>query len=75
MCRPVASATCRMFMKVPFRPSPRKNEKRPAGKRAVFLGNAPNNYFLALAGVAVAAGSWVLGWMASMTGVAMKTEA
>ena len=29
----------------------------------------------ALAGVAVAAGSWVLGWMASMTGVAMKTEA
>ena len=49
--------------------------KRPAGKGGPFAGKYPGNYFLALAGVAVAAGSWVLGWMASMTGVAMKTEA
>ena len=41
-------------------------------------GCVPGDYFLdffAGAAGAVAAGSWVLGWMASMTGVAMKTEA
>ena len=52
----------------------------PPGRRAVRREVSPGDYFLPflpepeVAG-AVAAGSWVLGWMASMTGVAMKTEA
>ena len=52
----------------------------PPGRRAVRREVSLGDYFLPflpepeVAG-AVAAGSWVLGWMASMTGVAMKTEA
>ena len=53
--------------------------KRPAGKGGPFAGKmSREDYFFAFfagAAGAVAAGSWVLGWMASMTGVAMKTEA
>ncbi len=51
----------------------------PPGEGGPFAGGyVPGNYFLdffAGAAGAVAAGSWVLGWIASITGVAMKTEA
>ncbi len=56
------------------------HENGPPGRRAVRREVSLGDYFLPflpepeVAG-AVAAGSWVLGWMASMTGVAMKTEA
>ncbi len=50
----------------------------PPGGGPFAGGCVPGDYFLdffAGAAGAVAAGSWVLGWIASITGVAMKTEA
>lgn len=50
----------------------------PPGGGPFAGGWVPGDYFLdffAGAAGAVAAGSWVLGWIASITGVAMKTEA
>lgn len=50
----------------------------PPGGGPFAGGCVPGDYcldFFAGAAGAVAAGSWVLGWIASITGVAMKTEA